>query len=97
MVIIKIQHKGVFKIMKVKNLINNVLATVGFILFAGCGGYCEAGNYAGAVISLALCFACFYPIKRNYERNETRRKRVVSYRYNIRYKTVMDEELPKAQ
>lgn len=82
--------------MKIKNLIHNILFVAGIILFAECGGYCDAGNFVGAVISFALCIACFYPIKRDFERNEARKK-VVPYRYNIQYERVEDGELPKAQ
>lgn len=82
--------------MKAKRIIENVLATVGLVSFAGCGGYCDAGNFVGAVIAMAVSFACFYPIVKEFERNEARKK-VVPYKYSIQYEEVLDAELPKAQ
>lgn len=85
--------------MRIKNLINNVLAIAGFISFAGCGGYCDAGNTIGAVLSMAAAIICFYPAVKQFEREEAQRE-AAHYRYDFDYDEYLeheDIELPKAQ
>lgn len=82
--------------MKIKNLIRNVLVVVGIYLFAGCGGYCDAGNFTGAVLALVGSVACIYPSVKEFEREEAQ-KNIVRYRHYIDYKSVGDREYPRAQ
>lgn len=82
--------------MKVKRIIEKVLMLIGLIAFAGCGGYCDAGNTAGAIISMAVCIGCMYLPVKEFEKEEEQKK-IVYYRQHIPKEKSLDIELLKTK